>query len=60
MRGAVVPSLVFGELVEGGYELYVKGTDDVRLTVDVARRAGDDELLARVGERRGGAGEDLL
>ncbi len=30
-----MPSLVFGELVEGAYELYVKGTDDVRLTVDV-------------------------
>lgn len=35
VRGAVVPSLVFGELVEGRYELYVKGTDDVRLTVGV-------------------------
>ncbi len=32
---AVVPSLVFPELVEGSYELYVKETDDVRLTVDV-------------------------
>ena len=31
----VVPSLVFPELVEGSYELYVKETDDVRLTVDV-------------------------
>ena len=35
VRGAVVPSLVYGELVEGRYELYVKGTDDVRLTVAV-------------------------
>lgn len=32
---AVVPSLVFPELVEGSYELYVKETNDVRLTVDV-------------------------
>lgn len=34
--GAVVPSLVYPELVEGGYELYVKGTDLVELTVKVA------------------------
>jgi len=33
--GGVVPSLVFPELVEGRYELYVKETDDVRLTVAV-------------------------
>ena len=33
--GAVVPSLVFPELVEGRYELYVKGTDDVELAVEV-------------------------
>ena len=33
--GAVVPSLVFPELVEGRYELYVKGTDLVELTVEV-------------------------
>ena len=33
--GAVVPSLVFPELIEGRYELYVKGTDLVELTVDV-------------------------
>jgi hypothetical protein len=33
--GAVVPSLVFPELVEGRYELYAKGTDLVELTVDV-------------------------
>ena len=33
--GSVVPSLVFAELVEGSYELYVKGTHDVRLTVEV-------------------------
>jgi len=32
---AVVPSLVYPELVEGRYELAVKDTDDVRLTVDV-------------------------
>jgi hypothetical protein len=34
--GAVVPSLVFPELVEGRYELYVKETDHVELTVEVA------------------------
>ena len=33
--GSVVPSLVFPEVVEGSYELYLKHTDDVRLTVDV-------------------------
>jgi len=30
-----VPSLVFPELVEGGYELYVKQTHDVELVVGV-------------------------
>ncbi len=30
-----VPSLVFPELVEGSYELYEKGTTDVRLVVDI-------------------------
>jgi hypothetical protein len=30
-----VPSLVFPELVEGSYALVPKGTDDVRLLVDV-------------------------
>jgi hypothetical protein len=30
-----VPSLVFPELVEGSYALVPKGTDDVRLRVDV-------------------------
>lgn len=33
--GASLPSLVFPELVEGAYELYVKGTDEVRMTVEV-------------------------
>ena len=33
--GASVPSLVFGELVEGSYALVPKGTDDVRLRVHV-------------------------
>jgi len=33
--GGTVPSLVFPELVEGGYALVPKGTDDVRLRVDV-------------------------
>lgn len=33
--GGVVPSLVFPDLIEGRYELYVKETDDVRLTVEV-------------------------
>jgi hypothetical protein len=30
-----LPSLVFGELVAGSYALVPKGTDDVRLRVDV-------------------------
>ena len=30
-----VPSLVFGELVEGTYELFPKGGGPVRLTADV-------------------------
>jgi hypothetical protein len=33
--GAVVPSLVFPELLEGRYELYVKETDHVQLTMEV-------------------------
>ena len=33
--GGTVPSLVFGELVEGSYALVPKGTDDVHLLVDV-------------------------
>ncbi len=33
--GKLVPSLVYPELVEGRYELYVKETDDVELTVAV-------------------------
>ena len=33
--GALVPSLVYAEVVEGRYELCVKGTHDVLLTVDV-------------------------
>ena len=33
--GGTVPSLVFPELVEGTYALMPKGTDDVRLTVDI-------------------------
>ena len=35
VAGGSVPSLVFPELVEGTYRLVPKGTDDVRLTVDV-------------------------
>lgn len=35
VQGGVVPSLVFPELVEGRYELYVKETDHVELTVTV-------------------------
>jgi hypothetical protein len=35
VQDGVVPSLVFPELVEGRYELYPKGTVDVRLVVDV-------------------------
>ena len=30
-----MPSLVFPELVEGRYGLYLKGSDDVGLTVEV-------------------------
>ncbi len=33
--GAVVPSLVYPELMEGRYELYVKDTDAVELTATV-------------------------
>ena len=33
--GGQVPSLVFGELDEGLYNLCVKGTEDVRLSVAV-------------------------
>jgi hypothetical protein len=33
--GSTVPSLVFPELAEGSYALVPKGTDDVRLRVDV-------------------------
>lgn len=35
VAGGTVPSLVFPELVEGTYALVPKGTDDVRLTVDI-------------------------
>lgn len=35
VEGHQVPSLVFPELVEGSYELYVKDTQDVRLVVEV-------------------------
>ncbi len=35
VEGGTVPSLVYPELVEGRYELYLKGTTDVRLTVEV-------------------------
>lgn len=35
VRDRHVPSLVFPELVEGRYELCDKGSQDVRLTVDV-------------------------
>jgi hypothetical protein len=35
VEGGRVPSLVFPELSEGRYELYLKGTQDVRLRVDV-------------------------
>lgn len=33
--GSVVPSLVFGELVEGSYDLYVRPDGPVRLTATV-------------------------
>jgi len=35
VAGGQVPSLVFPELVEGRYDLVPKGTDDVRLSVEV-------------------------
>ncbi len=35
VAGTLVPSLVYPELVEGRYELALKGTDDVRLRVEV-------------------------
>ncbi len=35
MTDGTVPSLVFPELVEGSYELFDKGTDDVLLTAGV-------------------------
>ena len=35
VSGGIVPSLVYPELVEGSYELYVKETDEVRLTAEV-------------------------
>ncbi len=31
----LIPSLVFAELLEGSYELYLKDTHQVRLTVDI-------------------------
>ena len=37
-----VPSLVFGELVEGTYELFPKGGGPMRLTVDVRGGAVTD------------------
>ena len=43
---ALVPSLVFRELVEGSYALVPKGTDDVRLRVDVRGGAGHHGRLA--------------
>jgi len=33
--GGSIPSLVFPELLEGRYDLVPKGTDDVRLSVEV-------------------------
>ena len=33
--GSMVPSLVFGELAEGSYDLYVRPDGPVRLTADV-------------------------
>ena len=35
IQDTYIASLVFPELVEGGYELYPKGTHDVRLAVDI-------------------------
>ena len=35
VAGGAVPSLVYPDLVEGRYELYVIGTGEVRLVVDV-------------------------
>ena len=35
VQGATVPSLVFPELVEGRYELYVKETSEIRLRAEI-------------------------
>ncbi len=35
VSGGEIPSLVFPELVAGSYELFDKGADEVRLTVEV-------------------------
>ena len=35
VTGGEIPSVVFPELVAGTYELFDKGADDVRLTVEV-------------------------
>ncbi|MCW2765861.1 MAG: hypothetical protein JWO11_1820 [Nocardioides sp.] len=35
VHDGVVPSLVFPELVQGRWELYEKGTDDVRLVAEI-------------------------
>jgi hypothetical protein len=35
IQGTFIASLVFPELVEGGYELYPKGTHDVRMAVHI-------------------------
>lgn len=35
VAGGEIPSLVFPELVEGRYDLFDKGSDEVRLTVDI-------------------------
>ncbi len=49
MAGGELPSLVFPELVEGDYELFDKGTDQVRLTVVVV---GGEVAMATWPERR--------
>ena len=40
------PRLVFPELVEGRYELYVKGTDQGELTAEVVGGEVDDRRVA--------------
>lgn len=52
VAGGTVPSLVFPELVEGSYALVPKGTDDVRLVVDVHGGAVTEAIWPTRAHRR--------